>query len=215
MIKLRGRLVVLRSPVLAAVRGDAHAAIIRIANAIWIIRIDPDQVFPTECVDALTEVILSENQVAIISLPEQYYYGGKPLWATPWGGLVYSYFVFNRDRVLLSPLVHRRFDIKEGYELKLLPLVGDNYVRHYWVDSISQLFEKHWRYIKFEGEARYKKGERFSWQIWLRQTVRALKQSLIDAKGLQAGFTGVFLSVFYAWYVCMSLLSLRQYQRAI
>ena len=96
---------------------------------------------------------------------------------------------------------------------------AENYLKEKTRGENTQMsdeeFEKHWRYIKFEGEARYKKGERFSWQIWLRQTVRALKQSLIDAKGLQAGFTGVFLSVFYAWYVCMSLLSLRQYQRAI
>src|SRR5206468_5584551 len=44
MIKLSSRLVILSGPVFATVRGDAGPAVIRICNAVWVRRINPESV---------------------------------------------------------------------------------------------------------------------------------------------------------------------------
>lgn len=75
------------------------------------------------------------------------------------------------------------------------------------------MFEKHWRYIKFEGESRYNAGQRFSWRSMLRNTAGNLKVNLINDRGLYGGFTGIFLSFFFGWYIFMGWLSLRKYER--
>src|SRR5437868_5615563 len=44
VIKLRGRLVVLRRPGLAPIHRDTGAAVVRVADPIWILRINPEPV---------------------------------------------------------------------------------------------------------------------------------------------------------------------------
>lgn len=181
----------------------------------WIVRCDPDEVFPAPLVDDLANTILKFPSLGMVRLPHQYYFRGKPLRTTIWGGTKYISKVFHKDRIELSPYVHRGIRCKTGYQDELIEETGNNSIRHYWADNFGQLFEKHWRYIKREGEARYQQGERFSWPGWARGTIGALKYNLIDYDGLHGDLLEVFLSAFYAWYVSMSLLSLCRYQRRL
>ena len=79
-------------------------------------------------------------------------------------------------------------------------------------DDYRALMEKHRRYAVAEGEARYKRGQRFSWWFWFRSTAAALKRSLINDRGWRTGY-GIWLSIFYAWYIAASVLSLRRYEQ--
>jgi glycosyltransferase involved in cell wall biosynthesis len=196
-------------PVVEQVWPDA----VSLTRHTWIIRADPDEVFPSPLVDDLVNMILKSPSLAMISLPHQYYFRGRPLKTTIWGGIKYAFKVFHKDRVQLESLAHRGITCKDGYELKCIESDSNIAIRHYWIDTFSQLFEKHWRYIEQEGEARYQLGEQFSWRRWVGETGRALKRNLIDYKGMHGGWLGIFLSTFYAWYVSMSLLSLCRYQK--
>lgn len=187
--------------------------IISKAHNDWIIRADPDEVFSASLVNDVAETIMESDSIGVIALPHQYYFRGEPLNTTSWGGNQYARKVFHKARVRLQPHVHRGIQPLEGYEVVQIERVSDNHIQHYWVDSYRELFEKHWRYIRREGKSRYNNGQRFSWWDCTRATWKTLQVNLIDHRGLCGGRTGVFLSFFRALYMCLSFLSLRQYQK--
>lgn len=187
-------------------------SILSLARNEWIIRLDPDEVFPLPLIRDVCNKILSLESLAMVSVPYQYYFRGKPLTSTIWGGIRYIPRVFHKDRVILEPYVHSGIRCKEGYVCIHVDKSSCNIVQHYWADSFAQLFEKHQRYIQEEGRARYWQGQRFTWRKLPGTTLYALKYNLIDRGGMRGGLTGIFLSIFYAWYISMSLLSLRRYQ---
>lgn len=183
----------------------------------WILRLDPDEVFPASLAqDLAIELKEADENLAMIRLPHHYYFRGKLLKTTRWGKVQFVTRVFHRNRIEWSVNVHSGVtNCKPGYRTIEIPARGDNPVRHYWIDTYKQLFEKHNRYIPHEGESRYAKGERFSWIGSIKETICALKQNLIGYRGLLGGFTGIFLSFFYSWYVARGLLSLRRYEKQI
>lgn len=187
--------------------------IIPLARNDWIIRIDPDEVYPRQLINDLFEAIANHEKVAMLTVPYQYYWGDRPVETTRWGGTKYLGWIFRKDRVVLKPLVHTAPQCRPGYVQVRIERKAGNVVQHYWVEGWSHLFEKHRRYISLEGEKRYSRGARFSWRAWPKGTLSALKRSLISDRGLSGGLLGIALSFFYAWYVSMSLLSLRRYQR--
>lgn len=180
----------------------------------WIIHIDPDEIFPRERLQEVLHIVKSSD-VALIRLPCRFYFRNKPLKGTVWGGENSRQCVYHRDRIVLSKKVHvgtrplgvftevRLIDSRKGA------------ISHYWVDSYRQMFDKHMRYIKREGAVKYGAGERFTWHKWISQTLLAFRDSLITHNGWADSITGVLLSIFYAWYVSMSYLSLRNYQRLL
>ncbi|NOZ71576.1 MAG: glycosyltransferase [Chloroflexi bacterium] len=196
---------------------DIHEKAASWASHDWIIFLDPDEVLPQGIERDLERLIANHPCLGVVDVPWQFYFKGKPVLSTVWGqSFKYKAAVRHRERVMFSTKVHRGYTLRPGYERIKLPRKTEGYyIKHYWVDSFSQMFAKHWRYIQREGEARYQSGERFWWRRWVRETWQALRQNLFDYGGLKGGFTGIFLSFFYAWYINMSLLSLWRYQRSI
>jgi hypothetical protein len=179
----------------------------------WVIRVDPDEILPIALVNELKNLEVSEK-IAIIAIPFQYYFLKKKLDTTVWGGIITGGRVINRNRMIIGTEVHQHFYCKDGYEPLVLPYTGNNAVQHYWIDSYSQLFSKHERYLKMEGRARFSRGERFSLKEMIRQGLISLKKGFIDKSGWRGGWTGWFLSFFYAQYVTRTWLALRQYENS-
>jgi glycosyltransferase involved in cell wall biosynthesis len=179
----------------------------------WILRADPDEIFPEGLIDKVGETISSDiSNIGIVTIPYQYYFLGKPLKNTIWGGVRTSPKIIHRQRINLNTLVHKGIEAKEGFiTLNLIP-DEQNVVKHYWVDSYKQLFLKHFRYIKYEGKSRYETGERFLLFSCIEKTIAAIRISLFDCKGWRGGFVGIFLSLFFGWYIFNSLISLGLYQ---
>jgi len=182
----------------------------------WIILADPDEMIPTALVAEIVAAIKEHSRAGILSLPYRYYFRGEPIDCTFWGRACRSNpRVIHRRRVDFPSRVHGVFRLHLGYEKIEIPESTRNSVQHYWADTYRQLFAKHWRYIKHQGQALYETGERFGWRCTLRTTRDTLKQNLFEYEGIRGGWTGIFLSLFYTWYVFMSRLSLRRYQRSI
>lgn len=177
----------------------------------WVISQDPDEVFPEKLIQQLREVI-SDESVAKIITPLKFYFLGKPLEGSVWGGEKYKDRVFNKHKVTITPLIHQGIKVKPGFRSATISFEVDNHIKHYWTDTIGNLFEKHWRYIKNEGKTRYITGKRFSIKTLLRSTYYALVDNLFRYHALKDGVRGIFLSLFYAWYIMMSNLSLFYYQ---
>lgn len=187
----------------------------RLARNDWVVFLDPDEVMPPLLSEKIVEAA-SAPGTAVIRVPWQFYFKGKPLTCCIWGAKSTTKPIFiHRDRTSLKPLVHSGYQPLPGYEVVEIPRSGDNFIRHYWMISYGQLFEKHLRYIRHEGESRYGSGQRFSWLSMLWDSGQAVKTNLIDYRGLFGGLTGIFLSFFYGWYVFMGWLSLRSYQKKL
>ena len=92
---------------------------------------------------------------------------------------------------------------------------GDNWLNHFWVESWKGFLEKHRRYIGLEGEARYARGERFTWARTLARFPVHFYRSLIVRRGYRDGLVGVFLSLVWALYNLGAGLSLRAYQKRL
>ncbi|MBI5352967.1 MAG: glycosyltransferase [Chloroflexi bacterium] len=179
----------------------------------WFIRADPDEVYPAELFSDIEKCIKDNPQLAMIEIPIQYYFFGKPLTTTVWGGIRYFPKVLNKQRVAIHKRVHAGTEIKDEYQKIRVSYNGKNAVKHYWITSWGQLIEKHRRYLLWEGKSKYEQGERFSWIAFAKAVFWAFTSNLIKYKGLLGGMTGISLSFFYTWYIGMSWLSLRQYQK--
>lgn len=187
--------------------------IIGLSKSDWILHLDPDTVVPEALAPSILDTIRNIGEdVGQISLPEQYYFRRKPLTTSMWGGISQHTRIFHRGRVIYTDNVHRGQECKQGFVIHEIEYNGKNVLEHYWIDTYHQLWEKHWRYIKLEGKSRYDDGKRFRLYYLVRETAQALYIGLILKKGWRGGFVGIFLSLFYAWYVFMSLLSLGIYQ---
>ena len=200
-----------RVPVVEEIRNEA----INYSKNDWIILADPDEVFPADIADKLKALIMKDSKLGLINVPLQYYFKKRPLYFTVWGTKRSRQSVLHRRRNRFNPDVHRGIQLMEGYHCAEMPRRPDQMIKHYWIGSFRQLFGKHWRYINREGESRYRVGERFSWRRWARETINALRLNLFAYDGIRGGLLGVFLSGFYSWYIAMSLLSLRHYQKVL
>jgi len=187
--------------------------IVPLAEYDWIIRLDPDEIIPQSLgSEILTAIDGCDEHCGMFAIPHQYYFCGTPLETSIWGGIKYIERIFHRARVVLTGQVHRGIKCKDRYVSNKISYNGSNALQHYWIDSYQQLWEKHWRYIKLEGKTRYNGGERFSLYHLSRETAKALYISIILQRGWRGGFTGIFLSLFFALYTFMSVMSLAVFQ---
>jgi glycosyltransferase involved in cell wall biosynthesis len=189
-----------------------HAKVINHARNDWVILLDPDEVLSVGIKSIIEAHISNTPALGLIKIPSQFYFRGKRLSSTIWGGENQTKpVVLNRFRSNFPGLVHCGPTLLDGFSSVTLKWDENSYIKHFWIDSYKQLFEKHWRYIIKEGEARYLKGERYSFASLLNSMKVALTHNIITCNGYRS-ITGIFLSFFYAWYVLMSLLSLKKYQ---
>lgn len=183
----------------------------------WIVSIDPDEILPDKIEDTFRLHIREDPKLGSISLPWIFHFKGKPLNSTIWGIEKEKAILSHKYRNTYTPNIHRGVSLLEGYTSLSLQRNNEYYIKHYWVDSYLELIEKHLRYLRInvDGKSRYNNGERFTFRRWAKETIYGLKINLFDYKGIIGGRVGIFLSVFYAWYVSMSLLSLLRYQRRV
>lgn len=179
----------------------------------WVLRVDPDEVLPESLARDLRPLVEAQNDVGEITVPYQYYFKSTRLDHTIWGGTRQLPRLFRKDAVELVGRVHGGVRLMPGFTSAAIPHDGGNHVRHYWIDSWRQMFDKHRRYISQEGAGRYRDGQRFRWRGLAGSVLRALKLNFITHQAWRDGPIGVALGMFYAWYVAMSMLSLRRYQR--
>jgi glycosyltransferase involved in cell wall biosynthesis len=180
----------------------------------WVVLVDPDEIFPDGVETQLRRAIADQPQLAAVQLAWDFYFKGKRLRTTVWGTPKTKVFLVHRRRVVISPNVHTQMKPAPGFVFADLSKTDSLVrVRHEWIDSYDQLFEKHLRYIAIEGKSRYEGGNRFSWFQAIARPGWELKRNLVDYRGLLGGPRGIFLSFFYSWYTLMAWLSLRKYQK--
>jgi len=181
----------------------------------WVIWADPDEIFPEQLLKEIGDITSKTNDFAQVEIPFQFYFLGKPLKKSVWGGKRYfNKKLFNMNRVRLLKNMNKAVEVCEPYTIGKIEWTEVNAVRHYWIDSYSELFQKHNRYLLQEGKSRYNRGEKFSIKYWLYSVVKAAYDSFFRRRGIIGNFSEIFLSFFYVWYISKSIWELRKFSKA-
>jgi len=191
-----------------------HAELLPICKCDWMLITDPDEVVDIFLKNQLIEIAANNpSDIGIVTAPWLFYFKKHPLKGTLWGGNNSRVILINKNRVEFSAHVHRGRNLKPGFKLYNIEKEGDNIIHHYWMTSYAQLFEKHRRYIKREGESMYANGYRASFLGLLKAPLSGFKECFFTKKGYKDGLVGFNLSIFWAWYKTSAYLSLRSYER--
>ena len=173
------------------------------AETEWVLLIDPDEVLPLPLqfyLAALMERIRHDPHVGSITAPWQFYFKGKKLRGTAWGGLNSKILIAHRERVVFEPQVHIGKRLRQNFVNLQVESLQELAIEHYWMQSWRQLASKHIRYLKGEGEARFCSGQRVTLLDLLKEPFKSFHYSYIKKRGYKDGLTGLTLSVFWSWY---------------
>jgi hypothetical protein len=188
----------------------------QIANNEWILISDPDEYTNPNLVNDIINNFQSyykNHKIGIIYAPIIYFFKKHKLKGTRWGGVKYRQYLFNINAVEFTGLVHQGIKTKLGYSDFYIPFCGNNYIEHYWATSIISLYKKHKRYLKNEGESKYRKGERITLLKVFLTPFSTFLSSFITLKGYADYLIGFLLSIFNAWYQFNVNYNLYKYQK--
>ncbi len=183
-----------------------QAEIVRLVKNDWVVFLDPDEVVDLSLVSLLKEnfkTISDSNVIGAVIVPWLFYFNGRPLKGTIWGGMNTKYFLVNRNRFEFSPVTHYGRKLIEGFESLRVPpnTSSTNVLHHYWMKDYRMFFKKHFRYLKKEGKDQYELGVRFRGvQYTLLIPFREFINSYVKCAGYKDGLIGLFLSLFWAFY---------------
>jgi cellulose synthase/poly-beta-1,6-N-acetylglucosamine synthase-like glycosyltransferase len=198
-----------RAPVVEMVRGFAAAQ----AGTDWIVFMDPDLMFPSAALQEIGRAIETTPDIGMIEVPYRNHFMKEPLHFGRWGGIGWYPAILHRERVGFQNEVHRGIRLKPGYKSHRIAGAEASIITHYWADTWPELTLKAERYLGQEGIARLGAGERTNPLRVLWSPARAFLQSFFGRKGVRGGWTGLKLSLFWAWYSYRSELALLQHMR--
>jgi hypothetical protein len=181
----------------------------------WVLITDPDEILSDELITDIATLFhgdLLDEKVGAVTAPWIFYFKGKQLNGTNWGGIKSRILLVNNKRFEFLGLIHLGRRVLDTYKTYDIPYTGKNYIQHYWMVSYRSFLEKHLRYLRNEGEARYKTGKKTTIKEILKQPYRSFRYSYLASKGYNDGFTGLFLSLFWAWYESSALIRNYRYQ---
>jgi glycosyltransferase involved in cell wall biosynthesis len=207
---------VIRFDFLPKIFEHLHKEVTAKARHDWILFNDPDERVDPRLARDISEHFLGwqkDQKLAAVYVPWLFYFRGKPLKGTVWGGANEKRLLLHRKRVVYTGGVHRGTIPKQGFGSEHVPRRGQNVVHHLWMRGYRDWLEKHLRYMTLEGPNRYEKGDR----VGLKGVILAAPKGLIDCylvkKGYRDGVRGVILSLFWSWYNFRGLLALYREQK--
>lgn len=183
----------------------------------WILITDPDEEINEELSLQIYEVFTSvENlpKVGCIKVPIVYYFSNRKISGTPWGGTNSRVLIVHRDRFKFEAIVHGGRNLLEGFESVEIPSDGGAFIKHKWVNSWVELWNKHQRYLLSEGKDRYQNGQRSNLFEIILSPTRQFLVSFLKKKGYLDGILGFQLSLFWAYYQTAALVKLYKYQNS-
>ena len=185
----------------------------------WVIFIDPDEVVDPALAQQVLqklEDIQANKKIGVLIVPWQFYFKGKKLKGTVWGGRNRKNFLVHKDRFSFKPVVHYGRKLNPGFihDEIFMDNAGNNVLHHYWMRSFKGFFEKHKKYLSNEGIDRYNLGTRTTAKAVITAPIREFIKSFFTLKGYKDGLLGFFLSTFWAWYQTSALFSLYKIQKS-
>jgi glycosyltransferase involved in cell wall biosynthesis len=184
-----------------AIADEARPEAIAAARHDWVLLRDPDEVMPPSLRAQIVDLFCDlDPAVGLITGPIRYYFAGRPLHGTAWGGVRTARMLARRDLVDFPTTVHGKLARKPGSRDLDIPFAGDNAIEHYWAAGYRDVVEKHRRYLRLEGAARAGAGETTSMRRILAAPLPAFYDSFVRQRGYRDGVRGLLLSVVWSVY---------------
>ena len=186
----------------------------------WVLFIDPDETVDIALQNEIRDRFFSLSKIeniGAISVPWQFYFRRKKLQGTVWGGSNKKFLVVHKERFDFLPITHYGRKLKAGFlnvdieENKN----KSNVLHHYWMNSLKVFLQKHKRYLKNEGRDNFNAGVRIGLKKILLGPFIEFYNSFIIKKGYRDGFTGLFLSGFWAYYKTHIAIDIYRIQKQI
>lgn len=185
------------------------------ANHDWLLVVDPDEEVPAPLVAELRDVFPRiADDVAAVDAPRQYYFAGRRLRGTVWGGPNRRRLLVRRSAVELTPAIWGGMRILPGFTILELPFRPETAIVHRWANSYGDLIARHRRYLELESADRAAAGEITGLRAVLAMPVKTFTDSFVRRRGYRDGPTGLFLSLFWAWFRTTAEISLFRRLRA-
>ena len=195
-----------------------QAELIKLVKNDWVIHLDPDEVITENLKEEIISklpIISQDDNIGVVYVPWQYYFGKKRLKGTVWGYKKEKGILINKNKYEILPITHYGRRLKDGYKSYHLMNNGSNLLNHYWMDDMQNFIKKHRKYLKDEGRDRYEKGDRITVFGIVGRVFYQFIKSYLLTRGYKDGFTGLFLSLFWVWYTTNSNISLFLIFRAL
>lgn len=175
----------------------------------WLLVVDPDEVLP-EALAREVAALLPEipDDVAAVDAPRRYYFAGRPLRGTVWGGPNKRRLLVRRAAVELTPTIWGGMRIRPGYRVLDLPFTPETAIAHYWASGYRELIERHRKYLKLEPVDRAAAGEITGYRALASTPWRSFRESFVSKRGYRDGLTGLGLSLFWATFRTLGELAL-------
>jgi len=198
-------------PIAEAARVD----VADLARHDWLLVVDPDEIVPPALAAEVVRLMPTlESDVAAVDAPRQYYFGGRPLRGTVWGGANKRRLLVRRSAVELTPRIWGGMHIHHGYRVVDLPFTADTAIMHLWSTGFADLIRRHRRYLELEPIDRADAGEVTGYRAVFSMPLRSFRESFWVRSGYRDGLTGLGLSVFWAVFRTLGELRLlREIQR--
>lgn len=184
-------------PIAEAARADVASQ----ARHDWTLVVDPDEELPPALAAEVAELLPAiPDDVAAVDAPRQYYFAGRLLRGTVWGGPNKRRLLVRRSAVTLTPAIWGGMTINPGYRVVTMPFTPETAIAHRWSEGYRDLIIRHRRYLKLEAADRASGGEITGIRKVVRTPLASFVESFVAKKGYRDGMTGLALSVFWAWF---------------
>jgi glycosyltransferase involved in cell wall biosynthesis len=150
---------VIRHP-LVPIAEAARVTVAKCARHDWLLVVDPDEEVPAPLADEVRGLMSAiPDDVAAVDAPRQYYFAGKRLRGTVWGGPNKRRLLVRRTAVTLTPKIWGGMRIHDGFRVLQLPFTDETAIVHRWASGYGELVRRHRRYLKLEPVDRAAAGE--------------------------------------------------------
>jgi hypothetical protein len=126
----------------------------------WLLVVDPDEEVPPALAQEVRALLPTlPDDVAAVDAPRQYYFAGKRLRGTVWGGPNKRRLLVRRTAVTLTSTIWGGMLIRDGYRVVELPFTAETAIVHRWATGYRELVDRHRRYLELEPVDRAAAGE--------------------------------------------------------
>lgn len=175
----------------------------------WLLVVDPDEEVPAALAKTVAELLPTlDPDVAAVDAPRQYFFRGRPLRGTVWGGPNRRRLLVRRSAVDLTPTIWGGMQLKEGFRVLELPFTAETAIAHHWANGYRALLDRHRRYLRLEPVDRADAREITGWKAFVTMPTRAFRESFVAKRGYRDGLTGLLLSLCWASFRTRSELGL-------
>lgn len=182
-------------PIVEAVRSSVAPS----ARHDLLLLTDPDERIPPELARRVVELVHElPDDVALVEAPLQFYFAGRRLRGTVWGGENKRRLLVRRSAVDLVPTIWSGIRLHDGYRILTLPFTAETAIEHRWAEGWRDLLVKHRRYLAQEAGDRAAAGEITGLRNVVRTPWSCFRESYFTKRGYHDGRTGLGLSLFWA-----------------